>query len=135
MLCTVAPVFQRLPVALLLVSSVLEPVQKLRSPVIVGTAGMVSRITTLLVLVALQPAPFVTLTVYVPPVVTEMLCVVWLPGLQRFPVALLLVNVMLDPAQTRDGPVIIGVAGNVSTVTTVFVLVELHPGPVVTVTE
>ena len=52
-----------------------------------------------------------------------------------FPVALLLVKDMLDPAQTRDRPVISGVGGSVSTVITVFVLVELHPGPVVTVTE
>ena len=75
MLCTVAPVLHRLPVVLLLMSCVLEPVQKLRTPLIVGMAGMVSSVTTLLALVELQPAPFVTTTVYVPPVVTEILCV------------------------------------------------------------
>ena len=49
------------------------------------------------------------------------------------PVALLLVNVMLPPAHRLDGPLIVGVAGGASIVTTLFALVALQPlAPTVT---
>jgi hypothetical protein len=63
-----------------------------------------------------------------------MLCVVWPPGLHTLPVALLLLSVMLLPAQKLDGPLIVGVAGSAVCVTTLFALVALHP-LAVTVTE
>ena len=64
-----------------------------------------------------------------------MLWVVWPPGLHTLPVALLLVKVMLAPEQRLDGPLIVGVAGSASIVTTLFALVTLQPAPFVTVTE
>ena len=66
---------QTLLAALLLVSAVLLPAQKLKSPLIVGVAGVAPSVTTKFALVALQPfAP--TVTEYVPPAVIVMLCVV-----------------------------------------------------------
>jgi hypothetical protein len=58
------------------------------------------------------------------------------PVLHTLPVALLLVNVTLPPAQKVNGPpaLIVGVAGLGFTVTVVPALVALHPLPLVTVT-
>ena len=63
-----------------------------------------------------------------------MLCVVAPPGLHTLPVALLLVSVMLLPAQKLLGPLIVGVDGNGVDVTGNAALVALQP-PAVTVTE
>ena len=54
----------------------LPPAQKLNVPLIVGVGGAEAVVTTLLALVALQPAPFVTVTEYVPAADTVMLCVI-----------------------------------------------------------
>ena len=133
MLCVVAPLLQTLPVALLLVSTELLPAQKLKSPLIVGVAGVAPSVTVKFALVALQPfAP--TVTEYVPPAVTVMLCVVSPPGLQTLAVAELLVKVMLLPAQRDAGPLIVGVAGLDTSLTVAVALVALQV-PVVTVTE
>ena len=90
---------------------------------------------TFCALVALQLAAFVTVTEYVPAAFTVMLCVVSPPGLHTLPVVLLLVKVMLAPAQKLLGPVIVGVAGSASMVTTLFTLVALQFAAFVTVTE
>jgi hypothetical protein len=72
-----------------------------------------------------------------------MLCVVWPPGLHTLPVALLLLSVMLLPAQKLDGPLIVGVAGALFTVTLVpnafdpqvFVAVSVYVPVLAPVTE
>lgn len=112
-------------VAALLVKVMLDPAHRLEGPLIVGTPGDAFIVTTLFALVALQPAPFVTVTEKVPAVLTVMLWV-FAPLLHTLPVELLLVKVMLDPAQTLEGPLIVGVTGGVSVVTTLFALVALH---------
>jgi hypothetical protein len=54
-----------------------------------------------------------------PEAVTTIDCVVWLPGVQKLPEVVLLVNVTDPPAQNVVGPeaVIVGVEGNGLTVT------------------
>ncbi len=120
------PGLHTLPVALLLVNTMLLPAQKLDAPLIVGVEGKGVEVTTLPALVALQPLD-VTVTEYVPAVLTVRLWAVLPPGLQTLPVALLLVNTMLLPAQKLDGPVIVGVAGAAFSVTTTVAL-ELPQG-------
>jgi len=66
--------------------------------------------------------------------VTVMLWV-FAPLLHILPVALLLLKVMLAPAQRLEGPLIVGIAGKPSTVTNRFALVLLQPPGCVTVTE
>ena len=56
-----------------------------------------------------------------------MLGVVWPPGLHVLPVALLLVSVMVLPAQKLVGPLIVGVEGSAVALTTWGALVALHP--------
>ena len=62
-----------------------------------------------------------------------MLCVVAPPGLHTLPVALLLLKVMLLPAQKLDGPLIDGVAGTAFSVTTTVALELPHGGAAFTV--
>ena len=71
-----------------------------------------------------------------PLVVTLFDCVVAPPGVQTLWVALLLVRVTLPPAQNVVGPpaVMVGVAGNGLTVTTVGADVAVQPLPSVTCT-
>ncbi len=91
-----------------------------------GVAGNGVSVITVPALMALQPLA-VTVTEYVPAALTVMLSVVAPPGLQTLPVALLLVNTMLLPAQKLDGPLIVGVAGAGFSVTTTVAL-ELPQG-------
>ena len=56
-----------------------------------------------------------------------MLCVVAPPGLHTLPVALLLVSVMLLPAQKLLGPLIVGVDGSGTTVIEVLAVASGHP--------
>ena len=60
---------------------------------------------------------------------------VWPSGLHTLPVALLLVKVMLAPAQRLEGPPIVGVVGSASMVTTLLALVAVQPAAFDTVTE
>jgi hypothetical protein len=64
--------------------------------------------------------PSVTWTVYEPDVVTLIVWVVALPGVQRLPVALEDVRLTLPPVQNVVGPpgVMVGVGGSGLTVTT-----------------
>jgi hypothetical protein len=84
---------------------------------------------------ALQPLAFVTVTLYVPEVVTLIDCVV-APFDQRYDAALDAVSVTEPPAQNVVGPpaVIVGVAGIALTVTVVAAEVALQPLAFVTVT-
>jgi hypothetical protein len=83
----------------------------------------------------IQP-PLSTTTEYVPLVVAEMDAVVAPPGVQTLLVGLLLFRVTLPPAQKVVGPaaVIVGVAGNGLTVTTVGADVAEQPLASVTCT-
>ena len=60
---------------------------------------------------------------------------VWPSGFHTLPVALLLVKVILAPEQRLDGPLIVGVAGSASMVTTLLALVAVQPAAFDTVTE
>jgi hypothetical protein len=112
--CVVAPVDQRLPVADDEVKVTLPPVQNVTGPpaVIVGVAGIGFTVTVVPADAAeVQPA-LVTVTVYVPPVVTVIDWVV-APVDHTLPVADEELKVTLPPAQKVVGPpgVIVGVAG------------------------
>ena len=63
-----------------------------------------------------------------------MLCVV-APLLHTFPVAMLLVSVVLVPAQKELEPVINGTGGDAFCVITLLMLEDEHPAAFVTVTE
>ena len=63
MLCVVSPPgLQTFAVVELLVKVILPPGQRLDGPVIVGVGGFDTSLTVAVALVALQPAPFVTVT-------------------------------------------------------------------------
>ena len=95
------------------------PTQKVVGPLaeIVGTAGVGSTTTSKGKEVAEQPAPLVTVTVYISAMVTTIEFALMFPGFQTLPVALLLNKVMLPPSQKGLLPkaVITGVAGLWST--------------------
>jgi hypothetical protein len=94
----------------------------------VGVAGAALTVTTVGAEVAEQP-PEVTVTVYEPDVVAEILCVLAPPGVHVFPEAAEEVKVTDPPAQKVVEPpaVIVGVGGTGFTVTeTVFEFGEVH---------
>jgi hypothetical protein len=129
--CVVAPVDQVFPVAEEDVNVTDPPAQKVMElpAVIVGVAGKGVTVTVVPADVAEVHPPEVTETVYVPPVVTVMDCVV-APVDQVFPVAEDEVNVTEPPAQkvVELPAVIVGVAGNGVTITVVPAdVAEVHP--------
>jgi hypothetical protein len=134
--CVVAPVDQVFPVAEDEVNVTLPPVQNVVDPLaeMVGVAGSGFTITVVATDVAVQ-VPLLTVTVYVPADVTVIDLVV-APVDHVFPVAEDEVNVTLPPAQNVVDPVaeIVGVAGNVFTVTIVVAEVATHPEALETVT-
>jgi hypothetical protein len=103
--------------------------------VIVGVAGFGFTVTVVAAEVALQPLPFVTVTVYEPEALTMIDCVV-APVDQEYVKPLGAESVTLPPAQKVVEPlgVIAGVGGFGFTVTTVAAEVALQPLPSVTVT-
>lgn len=135
--CVVAPVDHTLPVADDDVRITEPPAQKVVEPpaVIVGVAGFAFTVTVVVADVAEQPEPLVTVTEYVPEVLTVIDCEV-APVDHRLPVAEDDVKVTEPPVQKVVGPpaVIVGVDGLALTVTTVVVDVAEQPDPLVTVT-
>ena len=130
MLCVVAPVDHVLPVADEDVSTTLPPAQKVSGPpaVMVGAAGAGLTVTVVPAEAGdVQPLT-VLVTVYVPDVVTVMLCVV-APVDQTLPVADEEVSTTLPPAQKVVVPpaVIVGAVGIGFTVTVVPAEVAVHP--------
>jgi hypothetical protein len=120
-LCVVAPLLHRLPVAELDVSCTLPPWQKVVGPlgVIVGADGNGFTVTcTDADAAEVQLFASVRVTVKVPLVLTVILCVI-APLLHRLPVAELDVSCTLPPWQKVVGPlgVIVGADGNGFTVT------------------
>jgi hypothetical protein len=109
--CVVAPVDQTLPVAADEVNVIVLPGQNDEGPLIVGVGGTGAAlsVTTYGADVAVQPLASVTVTVYVPPAVTVIDCVV-APVDQRFPLTAEDVSVMLLPGTTEEGPLMTGVA-------------------------
>lgn len=123
-----------LPVAMVEVKTTLPPWQKVVGPPaeMVG-AGLGLTVTVVVGDVAEQLFPLVTVTVYDPPVLTVMDCVVCPPGDHRFPVALLEVSVTLPPWQKVVEPLaVINAVGSVFTVTVVTAEVPEQPFPSVT---
>ena len=120
--CVVAPFDQMFPVVDDEVRVTLPPWQKVVAPeaVIVGVAGSAFTVTTVAADEAEAQVPLLTETLYDPPVETVIDCVVS-PFDQMFPVAEDEVKVTLPPWQKVVAPeaVIVGVAGNAFTVTTV----------------
>ena len=127
---------QVFPDALDDVNVILPPAQKVVGP-LAATVGVTGTGLTVIVvepLAEVHPLPFVTFTVYVPPALTVIDCVV-APVLQVFPEALEDVSVTVFPAQKVNGPLAdkTGVLGNGLTITAVFVEVALQPAePTVT---
>jgi hypothetical protein len=137
MACEVAPVDQRFPLAEDDVKVTEPPAQNVVEPpaVMVGVVGFAFTVTTVAVEVAVQPEPFVIVTVYEPEELTVMDCDV-APVDHVFPLAADEVNVTEPPLQKVVGPpaVMVGVDGFALTVTTVAVDVAEQPAPFVTVT-
>ena len=135
--CVVAPVDHVLPVAEEEVKVTEPPEQNVVGPPadMVGVAGFEFTVTTVVVEVAEQPEPFVTVTLYEPEVFTTMDCEV-APVDHVLPVAEEEVNVTEPPEQNVVGPLaeMVGVAGLAFTVTTVDEEVAEQPEPFVTVT-
>jgi hypothetical protein len=132
--CVVSPVDHVFPEVAEEVSVTLLPEQNVVGPLaeIDGADGMAVTVTGTLVELAEQPAS-VTLTLYVPEVVTRM-DVVEAPFDQLLPLAADEVSVTLPPAQNVVGPLalIVGVGGLGFTVTAIGAeLAELQP-PTVT---
>jgi hypothetical protein len=140
--CVVAPVDQRFPVTEDDVSVMLVPAQKELGPLIVGVAGGAALdVTANRAEVAEQPPAFVTVTVYEPPAETVIDCVVS-PVDQRLPVAEDEVSVMVVPAVSAVGPLMVGVATGFAATTlaadaadpSAFVTVTVYvPGAVIVI--
>src|SRR5471030_919368 len=109
MVCVVAPVDQRFPVADDEVSVIVLPGQNEVGPLMAGVAAAGLAVTANAVEVAEQPLALVAVTLYEPASETEIDCVV-APVDQRFPVADDEVSVMVVPGQKEEGPLIVGVA-------------------------
>jgi hypothetical protein len=113
------------------------PWQKVVGPlaVMVGVDGLAFTVTFVAALVALQPLPLVTVTLYAPEVVTAIDCVV-APFDQAYEALEGAVRVTEPPSQKVVEPlaVMTGVVGFALTVTEVTALVALQPLPLVTVT-
>ena len=94
-----------------------------------GVEGNGFTVTVMLFEGAETQPPLFTTAEYVPLVVTEIEAVVAPPGVQTLLTGLLLFKVTLPPAQKVVGPaaVIVGVAGNGLTVTTVGADVAVQP--------
>jgi hypothetical protein len=130
-------VLQVFPDALDDVNVILPPAQKVVGP-LAATVGVTGTGLTVIVvepLAEVHPLPFVTFTVYVPPALTVIDCVV-APVLQVFPVVLDDVKTTLPPAQNVNGPLAetVGVLGNGFTVMVVDAVEEVQPFPSVTLT-
>src|SRR5437660_1086295 len=111
------------------------PLQKLTGPsAVIVAVGLAFTVTAAGAHVALQPAAFVTVTLYAPLALTVMACVV-APLDQRYDAPLDAVSVTLPPAQNVVGPpAVIVAAGFALTVTAAGAEVPLQPFPSVTVT-
>ena len=107
--CVVAPVDQRFPVREDEVNVIVLPVQNALGPLMVGTAGRGLTVTAKAAEVAEQPLALVAVTEKEPAAETTIDCVVS-PVDQRFPVAADEVSVIVLPAQSELGPLIVGVA-------------------------
>ena len=138
MLFVVAPVLHNQDASSLEVNVTLPPSQKVVDPlgVMSGVAGFGSAST----LVTAEetdehPAALLTVTLKLPVLFTTMLCIVS-PLFHKYDAAALEVNVTLPPSQNVVGPpgVIVGVAGNGFTVTTVAAVVAVQLSALVTVT-
>lgn len=138
MLCVVSPVFQLLLELLLDVNTTLSPAQNVSGPdaVITGTCGNAFTVTVTGAEPEEQLDAFVTVTMYVPPVVTTILCVVS-PVFHKLLKAELEESTTESPIQKVIGPaaVITGVAGFTFTFTVVLADCELQPKLLVTVTK
>jgi len=138
MLCVVSPVFQLLLVALLNVNTTLSPAQNVNGPdaVITVTCGRAFTVTITAAEPAEQPDTFVTVTLYAPPFVTTMDCVVS-PVFHKLLKAELEESTTESPTQKVTGPpaVIAGVDGFALTFTVVLADCALQPKVLVTVTK
>ena len=138
MLCVVSPVFQMLLELLLDVNTTLSPAQNVSGPdvVITGTCGNAFTVTFTGAEFEEQLDAFVTVTIYVPPVVTTILCVVS-PVFHKLLKAELEESVTLPPAQNVTGPLAVttGVEGLAFTVTVVAADPAVQPLTFDTVNE
>jgi hypothetical protein len=131
--CVVAPVDQTFPVADEDVSVIEVPAQNEAGPVMVGVGGAGLTETTNDADVAEQPEALVTVTLNEPAADTVIDGVV-APVDQRLPVADDEVSVIVLPAQSEAGPVMVGVAWAGFAVTTKAAEVAEQPFALVTVT-
>lgn len=133
--CDVAPVDQSQDAPALAVSVTLPPAQKVVGPeAAMVAAGLALTVVVVAAEVVLQPAAFVTVTLYEPESETLIDCVV-APFDQSHDVPALAVSVTEPPAQNVVGPdAPMVAAGFAFTVTAVEAESVLHPAALVTVT-
>jgi hypothetical protein len=131
--CVVAPVDHRFPLRADEVRVIVVPAQNELGPLIVGVDGRGLTVTGCAAEVAEQPFASVTVTLYEPAADTVIDCVV-APVDQTLPVNAEDVRVIVLPAQNELGPVIVGVTGSGSEVTTCATEVAEQPFASVTVT-
>jgi hypothetical protein len=131
----VAPFDQRYELALEAVSVTFPPAQNVVGPfAVISAVGSGLTVTVVAAEVALQPFAFVMVTLYEPPAVTLMDCVV-APLDQRYELAPEAVSVTLPPAQNVVAPLaVMAAVGSGFTVTVVAAEVLLQPFASVTVT-
>ena len=110
MVCVVAPVDQRLPVAADEVRVMVVPGQNDDGPLMVGVAAAGFAVTRNGAELVEQPLASLTVTLYEPAVETVIDCVV-APVDQRLPVGEEELSVIGTPGQKAGGPVITGCGG------------------------
>jgi hypothetical protein len=133
--CVVAPLLHNQDVPADAVSVTEPPVQNVTEPsTVIVAAGNAFIVTVAAADVAEHPTALVTVTVYEPPVLTVIECVV-APLLHNQDAPADAVSVTEPPVQNVSGPSAMIVAdGNRFTITTVAAEVAEHPAALVTVT-